>query len=586
MSLAFLRLMGYNKGNGVWKKKLSNSRRAGEKKVPKLPIGMEDFKELIQKDYYYVDKSMFIREIMKDKVCLYTRPRRFGKTLNMSMLYYFFSNREKTGVSLFETLAISKDEEIMKHQNGYPVIFLTLKDMREPSFESVIEAFGLLISDLIGQFEELMGSKALNPSEVKRLNALFRGEASVTLLGRSLQLLSLCLKKHYGKNVILLIDEYDVPLQNAYLHGYYDEMTSFLKNLFSTALKTNDALEHAVLTGCFQIAKESIFTGLNNFCVYSILDEQGSAYFGFTQQEMDQLLNNCHLNQYRADMKKWYDGYLFGNTEIYNPWSTLMYANQLMQTSDVYARSYWANTSSNDIVYDYIRHGTQAMKDDFDTLILGGSIKKVIKPELTYREMDDINNVYSFLLFSGYLRVEKRLDWNRYELMIPNYEIQTIYENLFHQWAEEIQNQSRMEFIRALLDKDVEKANEILNYILLQSMSYYDSQESFYHGFLMGLLAQESMYSNIESGDGRCDIKYLPVDKEKSGFILELKVCREKDLYDTAVEACQQIVDMRYLESDYARGYRHMIGYGIAFEKKRCFIKMLAVKGKTKRKKS
>lgn len=544
--------------------------------MKRLPIGIENFKKLRTEQFYYIDKTMLIEDVLRQKVCLYTRPRRFGKTLNMSMLYYFFSNKEKESVAIFQGLSICDNQEAIKYQNQYPVIFLTLKDIQEDSFEGTLEAFYLLISDMVGKFAELLDSPRLNAIERKRIYNLLNENASKVLLSQSLKILCQCLKKHYGKNVIILIDEYDVPLHNAYLHGYYEELTGFLRTFLGSALKTNDALEKAILTGCLRIAKESIFTGLNNFSVHSILDETSSSCFGFTQNEIDVLLDDYQMTQYQSEIKKWYDGYLFGDTEIYNPWSCLMYVNQLTQTLDTYAQAYWANTSGNDIIYHYIKNGTKEMKDDFDVLISGGSLKKKIRPELTYREMDDIHNIYSFLLFSGYLRIIKRIDRTKYELSIPNYEIRIIYKDIFQEWARTVQDSKRNDFIRTLLDQEEEKANEILNDILLQSMSYYDSQESFYHGFMIGFLSNENIYSNIENGDGRCDIKYLPVNKEKRGFILELKVCKERDLYDTALEACQQIVDKRYLESDRARGYQDLIGYGIAFEKKRCFIKKVS----------
>lgn len=542
--------------------------------MKKLPLGIEDFREIMSQGYYYIDKTSLIQDVLKEKVCLYTRPRRFGKTLNMSMLYYFFSNKEKDTDDLFSNLEISKNQEIMKMKNQYPVIFLSFKDMKMGTFDHQIEWFQLLIGELASKFPELYASSALDEVDKELFLKYRKKTASFGEIQNSLHQMSIFLRNHYQKNVVILIDEYDVPLQSAYLNGYYEEMVSFLRNVFSSVLKTNSTLERAVLTGCLRIAKESIFTGLNNFSVRSILDESSSVCFGFTQEEMNQILHDYDIVQYKEVMQKWYDGYRFGRADIYNPWSVLKYADQLVHTSDTYAQSYWANTSSNDIIYRYISHGNLQMKRDFDQLISGQTICKKIKPELTYREMDDMNNVYSFLLFSGYLKIKKRLDRNEYELMIPNYEIKTIYEDIFQEWATEIQDSNRSKLINALLNMDVEQANEILNYILLQSMSYYDSQEGFYHGFMMGLLSNENMYSNIESGDGRSDIKYLPVNKEKRGFVLELKVCREKDLYDTAVVACEQIREQRYLESDFARGYQDMIGYGIAFEKKRCFIKL------------
>lgn len=540
-----------------------------------LSIGIENFKKLIDKNVYYVDKSKLIEDLINEEVILYTRPRRFGKTLNMSMLYYFFSIKQKENAYLFDNLEISKNIEVMKHQNQYPVIFITLKDMKSKRFNDQIAIFSKIVRNLINDNLELLNSDYLEEIDKDNLVKYQKETKNEIDLQDALNFISKCLKKHYHQNVIILIDEYDVPLQSAYINGYYDEMVEFLRNIFSTALKTNDSLERGVLTGCLQIAKESIFTGLNNFSVRSILNQYSSDCFGFEQNEIDELLKYYDLYDKKGYIKEWYDGYCFYDKEIYNPWSTLLYVKELLGDRNIAAIPFWANTSSNDIVYKYIIEGNQKLKDEFDLLINGESIEKIIKPELTYREMDDINNIYSFLLFTGYLKIIKYVDINCYRLMIPNKEIKLIYTNVFQEWANKIQENYGQKLIDALLDKDENKANEILNYILLQSMSYHDGKESFYHGFILGLLNNNNLFSNIESGDGRSDIKYLPVNKEKRGFILELKICKNKDLYDTAIEACNQIIEKRYLESDKGRGYLNMLGYGIAFDKKRCFIKML-----------
>lgn len=540
-----------------------------------LPIGIENFKKLIDKNVYYVDKSKLIEDLINEEVILYTRPRRFGKTLNMSMLYYFFSIKQKENAYLFDNLEISKNIEVMKHQNQYPVIFITLKDMKSKRFNDQIAIFSKIVRNLINDNLELLNSDYLEEIDKDNLVKYQKETKNEIDLQDALNFISKCLKKHYHQNVIILIDEYDVPLQSAYINGYYDEMVEFLRNIFSTALKTNDSLERGVLTGCLQIAKESIFTRLNNFSVRSILNQYSSDCFGFEQNEIDELLKYYDLYDKKGYIKEWYDGYCFYDKEIYNPWSTLLYVKELLGDRNIAAIPFWANTSSNDIVYKYIIEGNQKLKDEFDLLINGESIEKIIKPELTYREMDDINNIYSFLLFTGYLKIIKYVDINCYRLMIPNKEIKLIYTNVFQEWANKIQENYGQKLIDALLDKDENKANEILNYILLQSMSYHDGKESFYHGFILGLLNNNNLFSNIESGDGRSDIKYLPVNKEKRGFILELKICKNKDLYDTAIEACNQIIEKRYLESDKGRGYLNMLGYGIAFDKKRCFIKML-----------
>ena len=543
--------------------------------MKRVPIGIENFIKMIDDNCYYVDKTGLINDVLNEEVILYTRPRRFGKTLNMSMLYYFFSVKQKDNAYLFKDLKIERNIEAKKHQNKYPAIFITLKDMKRNNFNDQKEKFAALISDIVDNNIELLESPCLNERQKNLLQQYLNTTSSLSNLQDALLNISICLQKHYHEKVVILIDEYDVPLQEAYINNYYDEMVDFLKNVFSAVLKTNAVLQKGVLTGCLRIAKESIFTGLNNFSVCSVLDEISDNRFGFTNEEITDILSYYHIEQYQKEFKRWYDGYLFGKTEIYNPWSTLLYVNKLIKTTSITGESFWANTSGNEIIYRYITNNNLKLKEEFDILINGGIIKKVIKPELTYRQMDDLNNIYSFLLFTGYLKINKYLDYNYYELMIPNYEVKLIYQETFDDWTKEIIEDNSQKLIDALLNKDEDKANKILNYILLQSINYHDNKESFYHGFMMGLMNGNNIYSNIETGDGRSDIKYLPVNKEKRGFILELKIVKDKDLYDTAVEGCNQIIEKRYLEGEKIRGYQDIVGYGVAFDKKRCFVKMV-----------
>ena len=383
--------------------------------MKRISTGIENFKELLDNNYYYVDKTSLIEDVLSDKVMLYTRPRRFGKTLNLSMLYYFFSNKEKENSYLFEGLNISKDKEILKHQNQYPVIFLTLKDMQYLNFEDQKKQFAILIKELILKNIELLDSSIIDEADYNILNDFRFLKPDEVQLKNSLKILSNCLYKYYQQRVIILIDEYDVPLQSAYNNGYYDEMVDFLRSIFSSALKTNDALERGILTGCLRIAKESIFTGLNNFTVRSITSQYACDCFGFTQEEIDDLLDYYDLINKRDEIKDWYDGYLFDKTEIYNPWSVLNYIKELLGDKDFHAISFWANTSSNDLVRQYIENATMKMKEEFEELINGKSIIKKIAPELTYREMNfksskDMNdNVYSFLLFTGYLKIKEKV---------------------------------------------------------------------------------------------------------------------------------------------------------------------------------
>ena len=542
-----------------------------------VPIGIEDFKEFIDKNYYYVDKSMLIKDVINQKVCLFTRPRRFGKTVNMSMLYYFLSLKEKENAYLFDNLKIAHYPDIMDHHNRYPVIFLTLKDIKELSFDIALNKFKILMSQTYYQFLELENSQYLDNFEKTIFKNIKTMNSDKTLLQSSLSYLSLFLEKHYHQKVIILIDEYDVPLQDAYLHGYYEEMTNFLKSFFSTSLKTNNALEKGVLTGCLRIAKESIFTGLNNFSVYSILNKgTTSMYFGFTQEEVFEALSYYHLKEYNEKMKEWYDGYLFGDKEIYNPWSTLKYIDQIIRENDSQPQSYWANTSGNDIIYKYMQQADNQMKDDFDKLSSGKVITKRIKSELTYREMDDINNIYSFLLFTGYLKTTQKIDLNTYQLMIPNKEIKYIYMMIFDEWFNEVITNNHYYFTEALMNGNEEKARKILNDILFCSISYYDGKEDFYHGFMMGMLQGYPIKSNRESGNGRFDIIIIPRDFDSQGIVIECKKANSlKELKKKSQEAALQIEKKGYIEGYMSDGYTNFIGYGIAFYKKSCYITKL-----------
>ena len=555
--------------------------------MKRISTGTENFKELLDNNYYYVDKTSLIEDVLSDKVMLYTRPRRFGKTLNLSMLYYFFSNKEKENSYLFEGLNISKDKEILKHQNQYPVIFLTLKDMQYLNFEDQKKQFAILIKELILKNIELLDSSIIDEADYNILNDFRFLKPDEVQLKNSLKILSNCLYKYYQQRVIILIDEYDVPLQSAYNNGYYDEMVDFLRSIFSSALKTNDALERGILTGCLRIAKESIFTGLNNFTVRSITSQYACDCFGFTQEEIDDLLDYYDLINKRDEIKDWYDGYLFDKTEIYNPWSVLNYIKELLGDKEFHAISFWANTSSNDLVRQYIENATMKMKEEFEELINGKSIIKKIAPELTYREMNfksskDMNdNVYSFLLFTGYLKIKEKVYENNelvedtYKLVIPNKEVKKIYENIFIKWFREYQNERDSNFIDALIQEDVTKANSILQDVLLQSISYYDNYESFYHGFMVGFLNADGyeVKSNRESGEGRFDLAVLPYSILNIAIVIECKHSNSiKELRKDSKEASNQIIEKRYIEGLRDEGYENVIGYGISFYKKQCII--------------
>ena len=538
-----------------------------------LPTGIENFKTMIDKSAYYVDKTNFIEDVLNEQVVSYTRPRRFGKTLNMSMLYYFFSIKEKENAYLFDGLNISKNKDALKHQNKYPTIFISLKEMKSLTFDAQISSFSNVIYELLEKNLEILSSDQLSDTTKDILNKLHNRSSSIEDLKISLRVITNALYTYYQQKVIVLIDEYDVPLQAAYQNNYYEEMVEFLRSVFSSALKTNDALEKGVMTGCLRISKESIFTGLNNFTAYSVLNNISSESFGFTELEVKQLLKDYNLSEKMDEVKEWYDGYQFGNKEIYNPWSTLMYVKNITQDVSFKPISFWANTSGNDIVVKYIQNGDKKLRKEFDLLMNGQSLIKYIKPELTYREMDNINNIYSFLLLTGYLKVIKDRGENQYELIIPNKEVYEIYKQSFMSYFEDYTTSKKNELYQELVDGDAKKVNLLLNDILLRSISYFDNQESFYHGFLVGLLNDYEVVSNRESGNGRFDVCVLPENILGTVVLIECKYSiSEDDLIDDAKEGARQIVEKKYLEEHRFKKYENAIGYGISFYKKQCYV--------------
>ena len=538
-----------------------------------LPTGIENFKTMIDKSAYYVDKTNFIEDVLSEQVVLYTRPRRFGKTLNMSMLYYFFSIKEKENSYLFDGLNISKNKDALKHQNKYPTIFISLKEMKNLTFDAQISSFSNVIYELLEKNLEILSSDQLSDTTKDILYKLHNRSSSIEDLKISLRVITNALYTYYQQKVIVLIDEYDVPLQSAYQNNYYEEMVEFLRSVFSSALKTNDALEKGVMTGCLRISKESIFTGLNNFTAYSVLNNISSESFGFTESEVKQLLKDYNLSEKMDEVKEWYDGYQFGNKEIYNPWSTLMYVKNITQDVSFKPISFWANTSGNDLVVKYIQNGDKKLRKEFDVLMNGQSLIKYIKPELTYREMDNINNIYSFLLLTGYLKVIKDRGENQYELVIPNKEVYEIYKQSFMSYFEDYTTSRKGELYQELVDGDAKKVNLLLNDILLRSISYFDNQESFYHGFLVGLLNDYEVVSNKESGNGRFDVCVLPENILGTVVLIECKhSISEDDLIDDAKEGARQIVEKKYLEEHRFKKYENAIGYGMSFYKKQCYV--------------
>ncbi len=547
--------------------------------MKRASTSIEDFKELIDRDYYYVDKTEFIQHANVQKVALYTRPRRFGKTLNMSMLYYFYSLKEKENAYLFNGLKIGNDQKALKEQNQYPVIVITFKEMDCLSFDEQAEQFSYLIAREVKKYPELYESASLDEGEKQSLNRLRFEQASKVQLMNSLQFVSQCLEKHYGKKTVILIDEYDVPLQSAYLHGYYDEMVLFMKNLFSAALKTNPSLEKGILTGCLRIAKESIFTGLNNFHVYSIFDDRTASYYGFTPEETFEMLEYYQLDQYYGEVREWYDGYQFGGAQIYNPWSVISFVDG-STAEKPRLEAYWANTSSNSIVYDYIQKGNENMKEEFQALLRGQSVEKEIMPEMTYRDMEDIDHIYSFMLFTGYLKNlgavcdrDGHVLPDTYELVIPNREVKEVFRKQYQRYFRHYSKEKKTNLLAALKAGDTKKGNQLLNDILFHSISFFDNYEAFYHGFVIGLFSDYHVKSNRESGDGRFDVAILTDDIFDTNVLIECKWTKErKELRKVSEEAAAQIVELKYIEGLKEEGYEKIIGYGIGFYEKSCII--------------
>ena len=533
---------------------------------------IEDFKKLIVANAVYADKTNFIKEVMSKDVVLYTRPRRFGKTLNMSMLYYFFSNQEDS-FNLFKDLNIAKDAEAMKHLNKYPVISISLKELSNRSFDNSISHFKSLISSYIDKNQYLLTSENISEVNRNKILKLYDETGDIADYQQSLKLLSDCLYTHFNEEVIILIDEYDVPLRYAHQYGYYDDMLDFIRPLFSSALKTNDYLFKGIMTGCLRIAKESVFTGLNNFRTDSILSYDDEVYFGFTEEEVKSILDEYNMPEKFKDIKDWYDGYLFGDKEVYNPWSALQYIDDAKNRDDLKPSSYWANTSGNDIIYDFLKHSDPALRNNFEKLVNGEAIEATIYPEMTYRELDDKEMIYSYLLVTGYLKATKDLGDNKYELMIPNKEIKYIYTSYFRKYIVSLQDTYSSKFCNSLIKGDANEAEMELNDFLFRTVSFHDYKEDYYHGLIIGMLNDFELLSNREFGLGRPDIvAYNPkatlcIEIKKTDNISQLDKCAD--------EAISQIKDKKYVEGLKASGYRNIKAYGIAFCDKACCIKLL-----------
>ncbi len=545
-----------------------------------IPIGIEDFKEIIGKDYYFVDKSLMMKEILDSgaKITLFTRPRRFGKTLNMSMLRRYFEKTEEDNLYLFDGLKISETgEKYRQYMGQYPVISISLKSMKQSNYQEAFSEFKNMISKEVWRHKELLVSDKLMPLSRKKLEMICDDTADNAVYNTALKLLSDCLCEVYGKKVIVLIDEYDVPLENAYFNGFYDEMINLIRSVFESVLKTNDSLEFAVLTGCLRISKESIFTGLNNLNVYPVTDNAFSQYFGFTEQEVKRLADYYGLSECFDTIKTWYDGYLFGETEIYNPWSVLNYIQFALNNRKRIPKAYWINTSSNNIIHELIVKSDRKTKNDIEALITGHSIDKPLYEDMNVKS----EYIWSFLLHTGYLKpadIYQKGIQTYFSAVIPNTEIITIYENTFRQWFDEsIRIADKSVLLHAVLEGNTETFELEVNRWLLKSISYHDGYENFYHGFLVGLLEYSDEYlveSNRESGTGRNDIVIKNVLTREIAVVLEIKSVDKNETLDSMCDiALKQINEKQYEVNLGYEGYKKIIKYGIAFEGKRCMIK-------------
>ncbi len=557
----------------------------------KLPMGIENFERIRKEGFYYVDKTGLIRDFLENPayVNLFTRPRRFGKTLNMSMLRYFFETGSDS--TIFDGLEISKEKELCDQFMGkFPVISITLKGATGENFTEAKSMLRRIIGKEAMRFRFLMESNKIDDTERSQYEALIGTDKTGTftmsddLLKDSLLMLSQFLQKHYGNGTIMLVDEYDVPLDKAYRAGYYDSMVEFIRVLFGNAFKTNDSLKFAVLTGCLRISKESIFTGLNNFNVYTVKDVQYNEYFGFSNGEVHKLLEYYGFMEKYDVIKKWYDGYHFGELEVYCPWDVVSYCHALRMEPSTEPQNYWVNTSSNDIIRRFLIKAKTADRNDIEQLINGNSIKKVIRQELTYRELDsDPDNLWSILFTTGYLTQRSAQTGELTELVIPNREIRWIFIRQIREWFkwETEKNMENLEgFCRAFQENDTTAIEEGFNAYLKKTISIRDTsvrkemKENFYHGILLGLFANMDgweVQSNAESGDGYSDIS-IEIEEQETGIIIELKYA-ENASFDTACrEALKQINDQNYGEKLIDDGMTIIRKYGIACYKRRCKV--------------
>lgn len=556
----------------------------------KIPVGIDSFEKIRKYGFYYIDKTRLIEQIMQNwsEVSLFTRPRRFGKTLNMSMLRSFFELG--TDKSLFDGLYISKNKELCEeHMGKYPVIFFSLKSVEGLKFENARYRIIEMIGREAQRYEFLAESDKLSDNEkaqYKALIALDNGKYTMDddILISGIQMLSHLLYKHYGQKTVILIDEYDVPLDKAFENGYYKEMVSLIRGIFGMALKTNDSLQFAVLTGCLRISKESIFTGLNNFEVLSILNTQYDEAFGFTDGEVKQILEDYNLSDHYPDVKEWYDGYHFGNTDIYCPWDVIRYCKNLCADPAALPEDFWSNSSGNAMVRRFIDKADIRTKNEIERLIAGEDIEKDISQELTYDEIDkSIENLWSVLFTTGYLTHKGCTESGRYRLAIPNKEVRNLFIRKIREWFSDVtrnDGKTLEEFCNAFVDRDPGKIEQIFGDYLWNTISIRDTatakakKENFYHGILLGLLGYKASWlikSNAESGTGYSDI-LVEVPDNRTGIVIELKYAEDGDMDTACSRALEQIEEKEYVDKLRQDGMRNFIRYGIACFKKDCKV--------------
>lgn len=548
-----------------------------------IQVGTSDFKELIEGNHYFVDKSLLIKEFLENggKIILTPRPRRFGKTLNLSMLKYFFDVRTKDAVQgLFKGLKIENEKDIIKFQGEYPVIFITLKNQKHLCYKDFINGMSNLVSNLYREYEYLLLSNKLTENDKRKYEKFLNGEFNIAVLQESISELMYYLNKHYGKKIMLFIDEYDVPIQEGYLRGYYNEMIIFIRNLLTAALKDNTNLEKAMITGILRVAKESIFSGLNNLDVNTILGYDFNDKFGFTEDEIEELLIYYNILDDIENIKKWYNGYVVGGEIIYNPWSVL---NYLKKQKDGFM-PYWINSSSNDLIKKILLKGDRNMKLELEELIESNSINKIIDDSIVMSEVEDSNeNIWSFLLLSGYLKAVKTENIRgrlHCELKIPNEEVHIFYENLIEKWFKETMTNQKYELmLNMLVNGEINIFSGLFKEFVINNLSYFDisgnEPERVYHAFVLGMLVSLSegyeVKSNKESGYGRYDVMIIPKDISRTGIIIEFKKIDyflDDTIEEATTAALKQIEDKKYSQELLEKGVKNIIKLAIVFKGK------------------